>query len=433
MQSRKATTKNLLCLVTAIASLLLSQKSQATCNWTTYLYDDYEYTTVCPDILPGKTYHNTPMNFRPHAGNLSLYFNFRDTVCLAGDMVYRRYFEVCPNLPVRVSSWICTAFNAPECNIRVRLADGANNTLDDQQSIIAPLFPVWSQYVSNPVISTSGSMYIEIYTNIPGSNGNDLAWDELLVEYCSNYNATPMAINVCSNGTSVSLFSYLNSPTLQTGSWLTTQPLTGGYLGIYNPATNSSGTFVYASNTYGVPPLCPVKYDTLLVTETPSPSSTLFNDTTLCDDQDITLNPGPNFTSYLWSDGSTASTLAVSAPGSPAQGVDYYVTLTASSGCSFTDSISINYVVCAGIENSDVLSEIDVFPNPSCGFLYVQDVVHPATFELFETSGRCIFSKQIPQGTSKLDISAMAAGTYHYKLTTEFGNSKCGTCIIMDY
>lgn len=413
-----------------IVSFLLSQKSFAICNWTTYLYDDYEYSSVCPDILPGKTYHNTPMNFRPHSGNLSLYFNFRDTVCLAGDMVYRRYFEVCPNLPVRVSSWICTAFNAPQCDIRVRLADGANNTLDDQQSILAPLSPMWSQYVSNTVISTTGSMYIEIYTNIPGSNGNDLAWDELLVEYCSNYNATPLAVNVCSNGTPVSLFSYLTTPTVQTGNWLTTQPLTGGYLGTYDPATNSSGTFVYASNTYGVPPLCPVKYDTLLVTETPSPSSALSNDTTLCDDQDITLAPGPNFTSYLWSDGSTGSSLVVTAPGAPTQGVEYYVTLTATSGCSFTDSVSIDYVVCAGIDHPNDKNAVDVYPNPATGFLYIRNVVHPATFELFDTSGRCILSDQVQVGTTKLEIAAIPSGTYHYKFVNERGNCERGKLIL---
>lgn len=413
-----------------IAFFLFFGKGFATCSWTTYLYDDYEYTSVCTDIIPGKTYHNTPMNFRPHSGNLSLYFNFRDTVCLAGDLVYRRYIEVCPNLPVRISSWICTAFNAPLCDIRVRIADGNNATLDDQLSIVPGLYPSWTNYSSSAVVSTTGSIYIEIYTNIPGSNGNDLAWDELLVEYCSNYNTSPVSANVCGNGTPVSLFSFLNTGTLQTGNWQSAQPLTGGYLGMYDPTINSSGTFVYTSNMYGIPPLCPLRRDTVVVNEVPSPSSALFADTTLCESQDITLSPGTNFSAYLWSDGSTASSLLVTAPGTPVQDIRYYVTLTAPSGCSFTDSISIDYVVCSGIEDRPNGSLTTVFPNPATNFFFVQVNRTKLLFELFDPIGKRIVSKELEPGTTQLELPSGVTGTFTYRMTSGEGQEQSGKIFV---
>jgi hypothetical protein len=371
------------------------------------------------------------MNFRPHSGNLSLYLNFRDTVCLAGDLVYRRYIEVCPNLPVRISSWICTAFNTPLCDIRVRIADGSNATLDDRLSIVPGLYPTWTNYVSNPVISTTGSMYIEIYTNIPGSNGNDLAWDELLVEYCSNYNALPTPVNICGNGTPVSLFSLLDPATLQTGNWLTAQPLAGGHLGIYDPSSNSSGTFVYASNMYGNPPLCPMRYDSLIVTEVPSPASSLYADTTLCDNQDITLTAGSNFTAYLWSDGSTAPSLVVTAPGTPAQDVSYFVTLTAPSGCSFTDSITIDYVVCAGIVDYPAGPELTIFPCPAKEYLFIHGNRSEGMLRLFDTVGRCVLSKELSTGTSRIALPGEIEGVFNYSITAGNDREQHGKVIVV--
>ena len=412
---------------------LQSNRSAAICTWSTYFFDDYEYTSVCPDILPGKVYHNTPMAFRPHAGNLSLYFNFRDTVCLAGDMVYRRYLEVCPNLPVRISSWICTAFQSPNCDIRVRIADGNNTTLDDQLSVQAPLYPSWTQYVSAPVISTTGSVYIEIYTNIPGQSGNDLAWDELRVEYCSNYNAPVVSSTVCSGGTPVSLYALINPAPLQTGSWLTSQPLNGGYLGMYDPAVNSSGIFVYSSNSYGLPPLCPQRRDTLLITETPSPSSSLVSDTTLCTGQDITLTPGPAFSSYLWSDGSTSSSLLVPAPGGTASSAQYYVTLSGPSGCLFTDSTFIQYVVCSSINDPETGAFGSVYPNPTTGRVVIRrdDSSKAAvSFVLTDVSGRVVFTVSTVDPGHLITLPSGLNGIYYYQLLTPEKSLSSGKLIV---
>lgn len=59
-------------------------------------------------------------------------------------------------------------------------------------------------------------------------------------------------------------------------------------------------------------------------------------DTTLCQDQTLTLNPGVSDASYLWQDNSTLDSFKVSARG------DYWVKVT-KNGCSYSDSINVNY------------------------------------------------------------------------------------------
>ncbi|MET0243428.1 MAG: gliding motility-associated C-terminal domain-containing protein, partial [Flavitalea sp.] len=71
---------------------------------------------------------------------------------------------------------------------------------------------------------------------------------------------------------------------------------------------------------------------TLLVNALPVPS--LGNDRNLCSGTTTTLQPG-NFDSYLWNDGSTATTLSVNTPGL------YWVTVTNQFNCVASDSLRI--------------------------------------------------------------------------------------------
>ena len=65
------------------------------------------------------------------------------------------------------------------------------------------------------------------------------------------------------------------------------------------------------------------------------PSLNFGRDVTLCTDSSVTLDAGPGFSSYLWSDGSTTQTLVVNASG------DYWVQITDTAGCTASDSISL--------------------------------------------------------------------------------------------
>ena len=68
----------------------------------------------------------------------------------------------------------------------------------------------------------------------------------------------------------------------------------------------------------------------------PSPSVNLGSDQTICPATSVLLDATQPFMSYLWSTGSTASAISVSAPGT------YTVTITNQNNCSATDNVVIS-------------------------------------------------------------------------------------------
>src|SRR6187549_3656953 len=95
----------IICLLT-----LITQTSKAQCNWQTVLTDDFEYQTVCPNLVPGATVHNIPQDWAAHSGVYSLYLNFVNCVGTSGtcpgEKVYERGFTVCRNQPIRFSTFL---------------------------------------------------------------------------------------------------------------------------------------------------------------------------------------------------------------------------------------------------------------------------------------------------------------------------------------
>ena len=82
---------------------------------------------------------------------------------------------------------------------------------------------------------------------------------------------------------------------------------------------------------------CPVR-DSVTITELPAVSFSLPQDSSLCNDQVLLLNPGVTNANYLWQDGSNDPTLQIKNAGV------YWVKVTSYDGCSKSDSIIINYI-----------------------------------------------------------------------------------------
>ena len=78
--------------------------------------------------------------------------------------------------------------------------------------------------------------------------------------------------------------------------------------------------------------------DTILVELSPAVVVSLGGDTTLCIGDDYILNPGENFTSYLWQDGSTGAYYTIVNSGV------YWVEVTDIYGCNGADTVSIDFV-----------------------------------------------------------------------------------------
>lgn len=114
------------------------------------------------------------------------------------------------------------------------------------------------------------------------------------------------------------------------------------YHGPNEVVTDTDSLFVLDFNTAGMDTLIAVKlngcepagYDTLFI-QVDLELPVLGNDTAVCAPAQLLLDAGEGFASYLWQDGSTASTLAAQATGT------YWVTVSALGGCAITDSITV--------------------------------------------------------------------------------------------
>lgn len=102
-----------------------------------------------------------------------------------------------------------------------------------------------------------------------------------------------------------------------------------GSTGQFNTVNQSGPYFVTANTPCGM-----IVSDTQQVTILPLPTVDLGPDSTVCGN--VTLDAGAGQSSYLWSDASTAQTLAVTATGS------YAVTITGTNGCDNSDTVHIN-------------------------------------------------------------------------------------------
>ena len=127
--------------------------------------------------------------------------------------------------------------------------------------------------------------------------------------------------NICNSTTSLMLIA---PPGYSTYSWTT--------------GSTSSFITVTSSGTYSVlgTGVCSILLDTFDVTFLPVPVVSLGNDTAFCVGNTLTLSSSqPAGSSYLWSTGSTASSISVSTS------AIYSLTVTYSNGCATTDAIDV--------------------------------------------------------------------------------------------
>ena len=359
---------------------LLTVKVNAQCTWQNKITDGFEYTTVCPDIVPGMTIHNTPQQFAVYNGNYSLYLNFVNCVgttgCCAGDTVYKRTITMCKNMDARFSAWLTTSFSGIQCNVKIVITDGNNNVLNAQNSILAPYSPQWIQYNSGTITPTTEEINFIMITNVGGGSGNDLSMDDFVMDICYPNDTTSSTTgNICSNLSQYNLINFLPPNPDTTGFWGGPGSLTGGYLGTFNLSTSTFGTYYFTSAYYGTGAGCPLTVDSVLVDTIAPPTPNLGNDTIVCSTASVLLSPGifPGAT-YLWNNGSNQSSLLANTIFVNGDTNVYWVRVTEPNGCSAVDSITVIFFNCSGIGDYDDAASIVIGPNPVADYLQITTV-----------------------------------------------------------
>ncbi|MGH1335552.1 MAG: GDSL-type esterase/lipase family protein [Aureispira sp.] len=134
-------------------------------------------------------------------------------------------------------------------------------------------------------------------------------------------------------------------------------------------------------------------------------------DTTLTNGQSILLAPSGNYTSYQWSDGSSAPSILVdSSWGTMGQAL-IYVTVTDNNGCSSIDSLQITFSNFTGMFQPSV-SSIQLHPNPSTGrLLLTQEQAFEAPIQLVNAQGIVVW-KGTQDAQQVLTLEHLPKGIY---------------------
>lgn len=147
--------------------------------------------------------------------------------------------------------------------------------------------------------------------------------------------------------------------------------------------------------------------DTVRVTVLPAPVVSLGNDTSLCTGQTLTLNAGNSGATYLWSDNTTAQTLAVNGVGT------YAVTVT-NGTCSATVAVNV-YSLDITVTTASV--------NTTCGLNNGEASVTPS-------NGTSPFTYLWSNSGNTDTITSLAGATYTVTVNDAAGCSATGSSVV---
>lgn len=278
------------------------------CSWSTVYTESFEYASIIPGLIPGTVYHNTPQ-FQSFAncvrsGSRGMYMNIVDG--FSGMLYSNPSPSLCVGATYRFKFSVRDAFSSSN-NLTFRLID-ANNVVLLSQTVITN--SIWQDIIMNPIIATTPIIRFQISTNIPGGTGNDVGFDDLIIEVC-NFNKLG-TVSQCSPNGPINLYAgNATGIVSHNGVWTGPSVLQNGHLGTYTPGSNVSGNYTYTLDGGGN---CPDSIATIAVFVN-ALAVNLGPDTTVCGNSTYTMNPGSSYSSYLWHDGTTTPTKTVNQTG----------------------------------------------------------------------------------------------------------------------
>ena len=124
----------------------------------------------------------------------------------------------------------------------------------------------------------------------------------------------------------------------------------------------------------------------------------------------LVFTNGPNFTSYLWQDG-TISEFYIALSSAPAT-IQYSVTVVDINGCPTSDDVIVDFQICPSTNDFEFEKSLTIYPNPvqSSSSLLIDSKDHDnVSIELFSTTGKKVFgnlNQTLPARISTNKISA---------------------------
>lgn len=149
----------------------------------------------------------------------------------------------------------------------------------------------------------------------------------------------------------------------------------------------------------------------IIINPLPQATITASNDS-ICIGQSDTLIAyfSPNTISHVWQPIGISSASVIITPTTT---TTYGLSLMDAYGCANGNSITITVLSCVGInEFSNTNGQINVFPNPTNGQLYIDaSSTDKLNISLYDVNGRHLFDKNISD-KSNIDVTALDEGVY---------------------
>jgi len=155
----------------------------------------------------------------------------------------------------------------------------------------------------------------------------------------------------------------------------------------------------------------------LIDVQTPAPD--LGADGDYCVQNIVTLDPG-TFASYDWSTLESTATIDVDTAGVPLNTpFDVSVTVTDSYGCTGSDTITITFIDCTGIEENGIT--LSIYPNPSDDVFYLKadNVQDEMLIQVFSLDGRLVKQQILNETFGNIDMSNELPGVYSIRITVK--------------
>ncbi|MFW6019462.1 MAG: two-component regulator propeller domain-containing protein [Bacteroidales bacterium] len=160
--------------------------------------------------------------------------------------------------------------------------------------------------------------------------------------------------------------------------------------------------------------------DTITIETIPVNKVELINDTTICNNDTITLDAGKQFHSYSWNTGSTKQSITIDADDYNFGDLDFYVTASDSNFCESTDTVTITIDDCTFIEENSF--NISASPNPAKDKITIKTGERIKEIRIININGKQkMAQKGIYNRKHQVDISNLEKAAYILKIITDTG------------
>lgn len=275
-------------------------------NFIAEEFDSFEYVGVCPYIIPGTTYQNTPQTnagFGPnHSGDRHIYLNFQNNYV---GPAFDRPYTVCVGGVYKISFYHRDAWGGQN-NTTFNIYDGNNVLLSSE--VVIWNGTAWNFWESPEFTATTTTLRLEIVNNASNIGNNDMCVDDMTLSICSL--EEHKTVLTCTNFSTMDFFSLFSSNMPTNGTWSGPSSLGNGYLGTFDPSLALAGVYTYAVSGAST---CSTPSGTITVVG--GMNIDLGPDQNYCTSQSVTLNAGTGFDFYEWSTGATTASITTNQSG----------------------------------------------------------------------------------------------------------------------